>query len=432
MFLTNSNTPSFCVCCQMQNSQVKTTETLAHHLSGRCAETADLVRWCEHELVVKMNKESPKWMQQYRHAGADDDTRAATVLAAADAANRYSKHTRKDITRTLNGLIQVIRNTSPLCKKQNVGASIMALEYRDVSYNCGDDWLNVELQGLAARSGDGEAELQAAVPSRSLRSIKLQLQAAQRQLNERTQQQQRRRQQQVGAWQRQDAITRCPVPIRMPAGAVPALVVPVTARTAAVARSKQHADLCHQRWRQYLQQHQIRRELQHAQRPRQVSVSPVRARPRQHRASDPRSPPRADVQVPPRARRTPGRSPPHTRQRRGRDGSSDSRNRRHGGEQRTQQRRKSGATQARTELWRRGDARSSSGGSGVEGGGGEHSGGCVARISRGQRNRARKRHRHQRTAGAATAAAEGEEQVSASADGWTLNPDDEWPALVDL
>ena len=93
-------------------------------------------------------------------------------------------------------------------------------------------------------------------------------------------------------------------------------------------------------------------------------------------------------------------------------------------------RRKSGATQARTEIWRRGSTSSSSGVSGVAEGGEQHG---AARLSSGQKSRARKQHRQKRTAAAAAASCSGEGSSSTgSTDGWTLDPDEVWPGMVDI
>ena len=171
-----------------------------------------------------MRKVSPTWRQKY-DAAADDDGRAAYILAAADAAHRRGEHGQADIARAICGWIQEVRNQHPLCMKQSAGAPIMALGYRNEPFSIGP-WRPVELAALANRSGDSQRSIRAAVPSRSVRASRMQIEEQRSATDTRRQQNVHQRHQ---PWERQDSTTRCPVPVRLAVGQPGSLAMPVPA-----------------------------------------------------------------------------------------------------------------------------------------------------------------------------------------------------------
>ena len=150
--------PPFCPAHQLQGRDDPVEDSLAHHLTLECPETATSVRPPLFAFLTYMERNHRYWMQKMK-ALTDPHAMAAEILQAADA--------HPDCTPLLLAVLQAVVTAHPLCRHQRTGRSMAMVCYRTKPYNKGV-WTGVEVSALATITQDmGTAVLAKAIPSRT-------------------------------------------------------------------------------------------------------------------------------------------------------------------------------------------------------------------------------------------------------------------------
>ena len=153
-----ATSPPFCPAHQLQGCGDPVEDSLAHHLTLECPETATSVRPPLFAFLAYMERNHRYWMQKMK-ALADPHAMAAEMLQAADM--------HPDCTPLLLTVLKAIVTAHPLCRQQKAGQSMAMVCYRTKPYNKGA-WTDVEVSALATVTQDmGVAALAKAVPSRT-------------------------------------------------------------------------------------------------------------------------------------------------------------------------------------------------------------------------------------------------------------------------
>jgi hypothetical protein len=116
---------SFCPCCNERES-----DTLTHHLLGRCATTQHIAQSICPALLETMRSAAPEWMEDYEEytKGQQNADCAALILAAGDEEFEDATH-KIYVVKLLASWLRQIVDLHPLCERQRKGEHFSQLRY---------------------------------------------------------------------------------------------------------------------------------------------------------------------------------------------------------------------------------------------------------------------------------------------------------------